>query len=149
MINDFKSAVNEVMEEFFHKYLHYDVKSGIALIYSKTKNAKETIKNGIRTTDKFVQISKHLFIVFYQYSNNDEEIKAACVNLLKKLDSFEKKSKTVLAYTSFREEDKSVDSVISRLYIVFDEALLNKESLKSDKEFLKEYSKFHIDFKDV
>jgi len=149
MFQKFKNAINDIMEEFLYRYIHYDVKTSVALIYSKTKNVKTNIESRIRDTDRFVQISKHLFMVFYQYTNTDAETKAACENLIKRIDSNEKKPKTILAYTNFREEDKTVDSIINRLYIIFDEAVLKKEHIKSDKEFLEEYNKCHVDFKDI
>ena len=127
---------------FFKRFLKYDVRVAIALVYSEKKVLK-TIKEHIRKTDAAYKISKYLSVVFFQYIKNDKETKAACKNLFKKIND----KKAILAYTEFYEnKDNSPEMIINRLYQIFEQAVKNNTKIKSDKEFMKEYEKYHIEY---
>ena len=138
--------IQEVLEEplgyFFHRFLKYEVNIGIALIYSEILDKRcEIIKFHIRDTDKPFRISKYLSVVFFQYTDDSNEVKAACENLLHNLGD----EKAIVAYTEFyRDKDKNPELIINRLYHIFEQALRENVNIESDKEFMKEYEKYHI-----
>jgi hypothetical protein len=53
--------------------------------------------------------------------------------------------RAIVAYTEFyRDKDKNPELIINRLYHIFEQALRENVNIESDKEFMKEYEKYHI-----
>ena len=147
MLEKLRKILNEEVSAYLHRYLHYDVKVSIALLFTQNEEAETEIRGHIRPTDKVLKITRHLFAIIYQYTNTDEEAKAAAENLAKRLGET---PKSLIAYTTFHESDKNADTVVTRLYHIFEDLFSkSKDAIGSDAAYFEELEKFSIDFDEL
>jgi len=147
MVQQLCSILREDVSEYLHKYIHYDVNVTMALIYTQDEAAGSIIPKHIRDTDKMIRISPHLYAVIYQYTNTDNESSAAVENLEKYLDN---KENSLIAYTHFHESDKDADTIIKRLYEIFEELFKNSDAnMESDSDYFKRFMQNHITMEDL
>ena len=96
----------------------------------------------IRDSDKLIAISPHLYAVIYQFTNTDSEADAAVANLEKRIHE---KGHALIAYTHFHESDKDADTIITRLYDIFEDLFTNqKGNIESDSDYFKTFMANHI-----
>lgn len=147
MLEKLRKILKDDFTEYLHRYIHYDVKVSIALLFTQNDEAHAVIERHIRPTDKLIKISQHLYVVIYQYTETEEEAHAATANLMRGLGD---ETKSIVAYTTFHETDKNSDTVVTRLYHIFEDLFSkNKEAIGSDEEYFKELEKFTIDLENL
>lgn len=147
MLEQLRRLLGKEVGEYLHRYIHYDVKVSMALLFTQDEAAEGLIREHIRPTDKALKVSKHLFVIFYQYTETDEEAESAVRNLENRLSE---KSKTLIAYTTFHDSDKDPDTVITRLYHIFEDLFSkSKGEIRSDADYFRELEKFSLNLDEL
>lgn len=147
MVEQLCSILRKDVSEYLHKYIHYDVNVTMALVYTQDDAAGSIIGARIRDTDKMIRISPHLYAVIYQYTNSDKESSAAVENLEKNIHGREN---SLIAYTHFHESDKDADTIIIRLYEIFEDLFKKQDvNTESDADYFKTFMKNHITTEDL
>jgi hypothetical protein len=142
MLEKLRNLLRDDISEYLHKYIHYDAKACIALVYTQKEKAAELIAAHIRDTDKAITVSPHLHVVIFQYTNTENEVKAAVANLEERVKD---QKHSMIAYTVFHETDKESDTVVTRLYRVFEDLFVHgKEFVESDREYFEKFLKNHV-----
>lgn len=142
MVQKLCSILRDDVSGYLHKYVHFDINVTIALVYTDRSDAKEMLSSYIRDSDKLIAISPHLYAVIYQFTNTDSEADAAVANLEKRIHE---KGHALIAYTHFHESDKDADTIITRLYDIFEDLFTNqKGNIESDSDYFKTFMANHI-----
>lgn len=147
MVKQLCTILRDDVSKYLHKYVHFDINVTIALIYTDRDNAGEMIEQHIRETDKMIPISSHLYAVLFQFTNTEKEADAAVQNLESHLLE---EGSALAAYTHFHESDKDADTIVMRLYDIFEDLFKNqKENVESDEAYFKEFMATHITLEDL
>lgn len=147
MVNKLTAILRDDVSEYLHKYIHFDIQVTIALIYTDRADAHNAIQTHIRSSDKLIPISPHLYVVFFEFTNTDEEADAAVSNLVKYLDE---EGRALIAYTHFHESDKDADMIVARLYEIFEDLFKNQNDyIESDEAYFREFMATHISMEDL
>ena len=147
MVEQLCSILRKDVSEYLHKYVHYDVNVTMALVYTQDDEAGKIISKHIRDTDKMIRISTHLYAVIYQYTNTDKESSAAVENLKEYIHG---KENSLIAYTHFHESDKDADTIVIRLYEIFEDLFKKQDvNMESDADYFKTFMRNHITSEDL
>ena len=142
MVQKLCDILRDDVSEYLHKYIHFDINVTLALVYTDRNDAASVIAKHIRSTDKVISISAHLYAVIFQFTDTGEEADAAVANLEQHI---REKGKGLIAYTHFHESDKDADMIVTRLYDIFEDLFKNKqEDTESDEAYFKAFMASHI-----
>jgi hypothetical protein len=142
MVEQLCTILRDDVSEYLHKYVHFDINVTIALIYTDRNDAREVIARHIRESDKVIPVSTHLYAVIFQFTDTEKEADAAAQNLENRLLE---KGRALAAYTHFHESDKDADTIVTRLYDIFEDLFTKqKGNIESDALYFKEFMANHI-----
>jgi len=74
--NEYKQA-SELCDEFFYRYLRYQVNFSMALFYSTDALDAEVFKSNLRRSDKFLPLQYNLFCTVFDMTTQEEGLKAS------------------------------------------------------------------------